>query len=153
MDELNAIYEEIKKLIIDNSDFDWEQFAMHSVQDEAHSSFDMDYKTNEEWVDLSALRTNGAVSDDKELAIELGLFNCVKKLLNLAKNGTTPKWNNVVFSLKKSGEYKAVYYALETDITRMRDEQDRVVYRYKYLNIMPTEANMKFIEGVEQELL
>ncbi len=153
MDELNAIYEEIKKLIIDNSDFDWEQVVMHSVQGEVHSGFDVDYKINGEYAQLPMLERNGVVSFDKKMAINLGLFNSVAKLYKLGKSGAIDKWSDILFCLKKSGEYKVIYYFNEEDITLMRDEQDRAVYRYKYLGIMPIEKHMKYIEGVEQELL
>ncbi len=153
MDELNAIYEEINKLIIDNSDFEWEQVVIHSVQGEAHSTFDVDYKIKGEYISLTTLEETSVVSSDKEMAIDLGLFDSIVKLYKLGKSGAIDKWSDIVFCLKSSGEYKVIYYFNEEDITRMRDEQDRAVYRYKYLGVMPDEKNMKYIEGVEQELL
>ncbi len=153
MDELNAIYEEIKKLIVDNSDFEWEQVVIHSVQGEVHSGFDVDYKINGKYTQLPMLERNGVVSSEKKMAINLGLFHSVVKLFKLGKSGAIDKWSDILFCLKKSGEYKVIYYFNEEDITRMRDEQDRAIYRYKYLGIMPSESDMKYIEGVEQELL
>ncbi len=153
MDEINAIYEEIKKLITDNSDFDWEQVVVHSVQGKVHSDFDVDYKINGKYTSLPMLQRNGVMPNDKKLAINLGLLDSVAKLFKLGKSGAIDKWSDIVFCLKKSGEYKVIYYFAEEDITLKRDEEDRAVYRYKYLGIMPSEADMKYIEGVEQELL
>ncbi len=148
MDELNAIYEEIKKLIIDNSDFDWEQFVVHAERDELHSGYEVHYKINGKFYMHTELVRNGTTSDKDAMIKEL--FNIANKLKGLAKNGVIDKWNEMIFSYKRSGEQKVLLNQKTFDDLSI---SDTIVYRYKYLGIMPIEKHMRFIEGVEQELL
>ncbi len=59
-------------------------------------------------------------------------------------------WKTMVLILKKDEE-STIRYTYEDLIDDMFAEE--IIWRYKYLNIIPNEANMKYIEGVEQTLL
>ncbi len=148
MDEINAVYEEIRNLIISNSDFDWEQFVVHAIRDEFHSEYEVHYKMGGKFFMHTELVDNGTTPDKTAMLFEL--FDIANKLKRLAKNGVIDMWNEMIFSYKKSGEQKVMFSLKTFDDLSI---SDTIVYRYKYLGIMPIEKHMKYIEGVEQELL
>ncbi len=151
MNEIDVIYQEIKNIVIPISSFEWSKIIIHVINDELHSSIGIYYSTEDnEYVFVQELVEKGTVDRNTYTVMMFKLLNIVIKLKKVFADNKLDEWNSMIFSMEKDEDYVVNYSWEEWDDTSMRDE---VVWKYKYLGIMPNEGDMKYIEGVEQTLL
>ncbi len=150
MKDLNELYQNIVDIVGTISDFEWEQAVIWSAMDETHSSIGVFYKMNGKFELISKLVNEGLVDKNTYNMALFDLLDAIMELKGLTREHGISEWNSMYLSIKSDKKYEVNYSFEEWDETSMRDE---IVWRYKYLNIIPKEANMKYIEGVEQTLL
>ncbi len=150
MKEIDVMFQEINNIIVPISNFEWSQIVIHVIRDEMHSSIGIYYKFDDYYVFIQDLVENGTIDRGTYTMTMFNLLNVVIKLKKLFVDNSLDEWNSMIFSMKRNEDY-LVYYSLEElDDSSMCDE---VIWKYKYLGIMPNEGEMKYIEGVEQTLL
>ena len=150
MEELNALYQEITDQVLAISDFDWEQIVVRFTKDEMHSGIMVYYKINGQYrTDDELINVNCLDESDFDTTL-FNLADSIKKVKRVTQQKVLPEWNNMIFIIKKEKNYEVRYSFVNWDETSIMDE---IVWMYKYLNSMPIEKHMKYIEGVEQTLL
>ncbi len=150
MEELNFLYQEIADYVLAISDFSWEQIVIRFTKDETHSGIIIYYKIKEDYRLDDELIEENYIDESKFDTTLSDLARSVKKVKRATEKNGFPEWNCMIFIIKKNKTFEVSYSFEEWDDTSIRDE---IAWRYKYLNIMPIEKHMKYIEGVEQTLL
>lgn len=150
MKELNALYQEIMDRVLVISDFDWEQIVIRFTKDEMHGGIMVYYKIKGQYRLDDELIEENCIDENKFDTTLFKLADSIKKVKRETQKNELPEWNNMIFIIKKEKKYEVSYSFVNWDETSIMDE---IVWMYKYLNIMPIEKHMKYIEGVEQTLL
>ena len=147
---MHVIYQNIVESVITISNIEWEQVVIWSAMDETHSSIGVFYKLKGRFEWAEDLVEMGLLDEDSYNLVAFDLLDDIIELKEITQEKGMNEWNSMYFSIKNDKKFDVNYSFEEWDETSMRDE---IVWRYKYLNIIPNEANMKYIEGVEQTLL
>ncbi len=150
MDELNELYLIITNYVLEISDFDWEQIVIRFTKDEMHSGITLYYKINGQYKSDDELIEENCIDEDKFDTSLFGLADSIKQVKRITQKNELPEWNNMIFIIKNDKSYETRYSFENWDEASIMDE---IVWMYKYLNIIPIEKHMKYIEGVEQILL
>lgn len=150
MEELNVLYKEIADRVLAISDFDWEQIVIRFTKDETHSGIGIYYKINDKYVFVNDLVNESRINESEYDIVLFGLADTIIKVKRVTVSNELSEWNSMIFSMKRDSKCEVIYSFEEWGKNKFFDE---VVWRYKYLNIMPSEAFMKYIEEVEQTLL
>lgn len=150
MKELDGLYQEIKNIIMPISNFEWRQIVIHASKDELHSSIGIYYKVDEKYVFIQDMVEEGLIDRNDYTLMMFNLLRVIVKLKSVFESNNFDEWNSMIFVVRENEKCEVYYSFEEWDDTSMRDE---VVWKYKYLGIMPDEEDVKYIEGVEQTLL
>lgn len=150
MKELNVLYQEITDYVLAISDFDWEQIVIRFTKDETHGGIMIYYKMKGHYRLDDELIEENCIDESKYDTTLFDLAGSIIKVKRVTEKNELPEWNSMIFIIKKDKKYEVSYSFEEWDETSIRDE---IVWRYKFLNILPIEKHMKYIEGVEQTLL
>lgn len=150
MEELKIYYKELEKIILSISKNDWEQIVVRFVSDEIRNGLNIFYKQDYKYVTINEYIDKGIIDKSAYMLAVLNMSGIASKIRKLDAEKKQGLWKTMVLILKKDEE-STIRYTYEDLIDDMFAEE--IIWRYKYLNIVPNEANMKYIEGVEQKLL
>ncbi len=148
--ELNSLYQEIKNTVLSISGFEWDKIVIKFTKDETHSGIGIFYKINDRYVFANDLVKENQIDESEYDTVLFSLADTIIKVKRVSESNELPEWNSMIFSIKRDSECEANYSFEEWGKNMFFDE---VVWRYKYLNIMPSATFMKYIDGVEQTLL
>ena len=150
MEELIKYYKELEKIILSISQNDWEQIVVRIVKDELRNSISIFYKQDEGYVYVTDFIEAGIIDNNEYMFAMLNMTNIASKIKRIFADNKQDLWKTMIF-VKNKGEESSISYTYEELDEDLFAEE--LTWRYKYLNIIPNEANMKYIEGVEQTLL
>lgn len=150
MEELNLLYQEVANIILPISNFDWEKVLIRFTKDEKNSGVGIFYKLEGEYVFVNDLVEKGVINESEYDFVLFNLASVVSKLRSVLLSKRQELWKSMIFSMKKNEKYEVNYTYDELDDDMFRDD---IVWRYKYLGMLPNDANMKYIEGIEQNLI
>lgn len=150
MEELKDLYQEVANIILPISNIDWEKIIVRCTKDENNSAVGIFYRVNGEYVFINDFVKEGLINENEYDFALFSLACVVSKIRNIFVNNEQGLWKSMIYLMEKDGECKVNYTYEELDEDMFRDD---IVWRYKYLGMVPNEANMHYISGVEQNLI
>lgn len=150
MEELKVLYQEVANIILPISNFDWEKVVIRFTKDEKNSAVGIFFKIEGKYVFIKELEREGLVDTSSYYLALISLASVVNKIQKVFKDNEQTVWKSMIYLMEKDGECKVNYTYEELDEDMFRDD---IVWRYKYLGMVPNESNMHYISGVEQNLI
>jgi uncharacterized protein (TIGR01741 family) len=146
-EKLNKIYEKIADNLNQSIPEEWDKVYMYGeVNEHMQNAFFYYYPSNSDKpvysLDIPELFE---IPENKVNDLRHKLLEIIEELWNEFKNNGQEPWTNFTFVLESNGKFKIDYDY--TDLSEASPREQRWIWKYKYLGIMPeNEKGKKVIE-------